>query len=401
MAESTPDQRAQDPGSTRRAFLTTSLGLGAATALGSVFGCRGPGPTIASPTKKPFVRGRRIDILPLDVGDDLLEHVYGTGLDGRLRQDLSLLTPETLITPNERFFIRTRRPDLMDPERPWTLRVHGLVENPREIPLAQLLGRVSPMGVHLLECSASARGGLISAAKWSGIPMSEILRDIRFKAGGERVLVSGFDQHSEFDPDYDERGASWVFRAQELEEAGAFLATEMNGATLPEDHGFPLRLVVPGWYGCTCIKWVNAIRIVKDCAPSTKHMREYASRTHQDGVPRRAREFIPAEIDLAAMAVRVERWRVDRELVHRVVGILWGGEKTTNALVIRFRPGSRFEPVDEYVHETTKTWTLWSKTWRPRRPGVYHIELAVDDPLLRTRRLDSGYYTRSVSIHEV
>ena len=65
------------------------------------------------------------------------------------------------------------------------------------------------------------------------------------------------------------------------------------------------------------------------------------------------------------------------------------------------RPDSRFEPVDEYAHETTKTWTLWTKTWRPRQPGIYDIELAIDDPLLPTRRLDSGYYTRSVTIHEV
>lgn len=401
MLERDLDQRVQNPSSTRRVFLTQSFRLGAATALGSLLGCRGPGPMMRSPAKDPFAQGRRIDTVALRGSNDLLEQVYGTGLDGRLRQDLSLLTPETLITPNERFFIRTRRPDLLNLERPWTIRVHGLVEDPREIPLTELLPRVRPMGVHLLECSASARGGLISAARWSGIPMSEVLRGLRLKPGGERVLVSGFDQHSEFDPDYDERGASWVFKAQELEEAGAFLATEMNGVTLPEDHGYPLRLVVPGWYGCTCIKWVNAIRIVKDYASSTNHMRDYASRTHQDGMPKRARDFVPAKIDLAAMAVRVERWHVDGELVHRVVGILWGGENTTSALIIRFRPDSPFEPVDEYVHETTKTWTLWSKTWRPRQPGVYDIELAIDDPLLRTRRLDSGYYTRSVTIPEV
>lgn len=358
-------------------------------------------PTMGSPAEGSLVRGDRMDTLPVGDGDDLLEQVYGTGLDGRLRQDLSLLTPETLITPNERFFIRTRRPDLMNMERPWTVRVHGLVEHPREIPLAELLPRARPMGVHLLECSASARGGLISAARWSGIPMGEVLRDIRFKAGGQRVLVSGFDRHSEFDLDYDERGANWVFKAEELEAAGAFLATEMNGVPLPEDHGFPLRLVVPGWYGCTCIKWVDEIRIVDDDEPATNHMRDYASRTHQDGKPERARDFVPARIDLAAMAVRVERWRVGGELVHRVVGILWGGENTTHALVIRFRPDSAFEPVDEYVHETTKTWMLWSKTWRPRHPGAYDIELAIDDPRIRTRRLDAGYYTRSVTIHEV
>lgn len=401
MPRSNGNQSVQDASSGRRAFLAKSLGLGAATAAGWLVGCRGPGPTMRSPITDPFARGRQIDSLRVGYGDNLLEELYGTGLDGRFRQDLSLLTPETLITSNERFFIRTRRPDLMDQRKPWTVRVHGLVENPREIPLTELLPQVRPMGVHLLECSASARGGLISAARWSGIPISEVLRGVRFNPGGHRVLVSGFDQHSEFDPNYDERDASWVFTAQDLEEAGAFLATEMNGVTLPEDHGFPLRLVMPGWYGCTCIKWVDEIRIVNDDASSTNQMRSYAGRTHQDGIPGRARDFIPAKIDLTAMAVRVERWLVGKELIHRVVGILWGGNKTTDTLVIRFGPSEKFEPVDQYVHETTKTWTLWSKTWRPRQPGVYHIELAVHDPSIRTRRLDYGYYTRSVTINDV
>ena len=70
----------------------------------------------------------------------------------------------------------------------------------------------------------------------------------------------------------------------QIRESRAFLATGMNGAPLGPDHGFPLRLVVPGWYGCTAIKWVNEIALLDDTAPATDQMREYAGRTHQDPV---------------------------------------------------------------------------------------------------------------------
>ncbi len=94
-----------------------------------------------------------------------------------------------------------------------------------------------------------------------------------------RVLVSGFDDHSQ--PSRSSvAGASWIFTFEQLEAAGAFLATEMNGKPLSPDHGFPVRLVVPRWYGCACIKWVNEILLVDEEAPVTSQMREFAGRGH-------------------------------------------------------------------------------------------------------------------------
>src|SRR5438034_9585635 len=76
-------------------------------------------------------------------------------------------------------------------------------------------------------------------------------------------------------------GASWAFSPEQLEKAGAFLATELNGQPLPKDHGAPVRLVVPGWYGCTSIKWVNEITLVREEVEATSQMLEYAARTLQ------------------------------------------------------------------------------------------------------------------------
>jgi hypothetical protein len=210
-------------------------------------------------------------------------------------------------------------------------------------------------------------------------------------------------------------GASWIFGLDQIRESGAFLATGMNGAPLRPDHGYPLRLVVPGWYGCSAIKWVNEIAFVDDEAPATGQMREYAGRTHQDPLgprdaslirsgrrpegPWLAKDFQPATIDPAALPVRVERLGAGGgKTSYRIVGIVWGGRTPARALTIRLNPDLAFAPVEEIGGGDGRTWTLWSHTFQPPRPGRYRIELAVRDPAVRTRRLDMGFYAREIEI---
>src|SRR6266566_2842961 len=115
-------------------------------------------------------------------------------------------------------------------------------------------------------------------------------------------------------------------------------STELNGQPLPKDHGAPVRLVVPGWYGCTSIKWVNEITLVEQEVEATSQMREYAARTLQKGVPQLAKDFQPAAIDQAAMPIRIEKWTIADKIQYRVVGIAWGGSQPINVLQIRFNP---------------------------------------------------------------
>jgi DMSO/TMAO reductase YedYZ molybdopterin-dependent catalytic subunit len=201
-------------------------------------------------------------------------------------------------------------------------------------------------------------------------------------------------------------GASWIFSRDDLPRA--LLAMRMNGAPLPRDHGFPIRLIVPGWYGCACIKWVDRIDLVPDEAPATAQMQEFAARTHQDirrlrtSTPPLARDFIPAVIDTAAMPVRVEKWIAGGRVEYRITGIIWGGSTPTNALSIRFKTSQPWTPVDDCpMPASTLTWSLWSHTWRPDAPGRYQIVLKVTDPSIRTRRLDLFFYVREILIDEV
>lgn len=369
-------------------------------------GLSGGGTTGAggAPCDDPFAGGRLIDVVPFtDEGQVPLETLFNEGWDGRLYTDLSRLDPGALITPNDRFYIRTRSPDQLDPEVPWSVAVDGLVEAEAALALDDLLPLVAPRGVHLMECSGNSDGGsfgLMSAADWDGVAMTDVLALVAARPEATRVLVNGFDGHSvPSNNGHSKPGASWIFTFDQLK--GAFLATAMNGEPLPPDHGAPLRLLVPGWYGCTCIKWVDRITLVDDEAPATAQMLEFASRTHQDGVPTRAADYRPASIEQAAMPIRVERWEVEGEGVLRIVGILWGGSVPTSSLSIRVGD-DEWTPVEVCPAATTNaTWTLWSHAWPLASLGAPRersIRLRVDDPAIPTRRLDADWYLRSIVV---
>jgi DMSO/TMAO reductase YedYZ molybdopterin-dependent catalytic subunit len=385
---------------TRRRFLSAAAGSAAATWLAPVEGAGFWGRTAAEGGP------RLLGTLPF-VGEGAfpLDTTIGAGLGRRRALDLSSLAPGALVTSQDQFFIRTGRPERFPPTDTWKVRVHGLVEMPVEIGVEELKREAAPLGVHLLECAGNSRAahfGFMSAALWTGVPLERVLKRARRLPRATRVLVSGFDEHSSPDPG-SAPGASWIFGLDQIREAGAFLATGMNGAALSPDHGYPLRLVVPGWYGCTAIKWVNEIALVDDDAPATDHMREYAGRTHQDPTgPRLARDYQPATIDPAALPVRVEKLSAaGGEISYRIVGILWGGRTPKRALGIRLNPDRGFVPVEDVGSGAERTWTLWSHTFQPLAPGRYRIELAVQDPAVRTRRLDMGYYAREIEIARV
>ena len=371
----------------RRRFLHHSIALLAAGSL--------PQWAQGQDRPSPF---RLLDVLPfLDEGRNYIDVLYGQGLEGRLAFDISTLTKRRLITPQDKFFIRTRYPEQLSPDRPWSLSIDGMVEKPMTLDLGTLPSAV-PLGTHLLECSGSTRNssfGLMSAATWDGIPLASLIDGWKVDPRATHALVSGVDPLQG-----DNRGASWVFPLAALRHLGA-LATHMNGAPLSKDHGFPVRLMMPGWYGCCWIKWVDRIAFVDASVAATDHMREYAGRTLQSGIPRRASDFTPATIDAAAMPVRVEMWQGPEGLFYRVVGISWGGERLPTGLRIQYAPQPEVIQVSDFTPTRHQTWNLWSQVWRPKQPGEYTFLLDFADPGLPSRRMDQGYYRRRVRVPEV
>jgi len=92
---------------------------------------------------------------------------------------------------------------------------------------------------------------------------------------------------------------------------------------------------------------------------------------------------------------------MDGKLKYRVVGLLWGGSESIQALAIRFNPEEEYVPVDLLPVPQKTPWTLWSHVWSPATPGTYTIRLAIKNAARQPKRLDSGYYARSVEITEV
>ncbi len=384
----------------RREFLGASLFGSGALLLG--FDKLSAFAQLQNEPDNPFRGGRQLGILEF-TGESKapLDTIIGAGLDARLFSDLAELTPGQLVTPTERFYVRTTASELLDPGKPWVISVSGLVQEPVHLTLEELHRSAKPMGKHLMECSGNTRAtrfGLLSVGDWTGVPISDLLAT-RMKPRTERVMVSGFDQYP-MKSATSIPGADWVFTIEQLKASKAFLATEMNRQRLSKDHGAPVRLIMPGWYGCASIKWVNAITFVDENFLATSQMQEFAARTHQQGVPKLAKDYLPAMIDQAAMPIRVEKWFVDGRIKYRVVGILWGGSRLVKALEIRFNPEEDYVLVDHFSQTANDPWSFWSHAWTPRTVGTYMIRLRVADPLVETKRLDSGYYVRSVEVTE-
>lgn len=354
----------------------------------------------------PWAGGDLRSVLQFTNGDNPTYHQrLGRGWDGRLYFDLGQLERGNLLTPNDQFFVRTLYPDTLDPNTAdWSIQINGLVDTPVEFDVSEIANAAEPKGGFVLECSGNgdfSQFGLLSAARWDGVPLMDVINErVNVSPGAVAVKVRGYDNHSTpSNGGHSTPGAAWIYTFDQIEQFDGFLATKMNGVTVPPDHGFPVRMYMPGWYGCSCIKWVDEITLVGPDEPSTGQMMEFASRTHQRGVPRLARDFLPASMDQAAMPVRIEQWSVDGEDVFRVVGILWGGYAVTDALEVRFNFGEDWQPVDTCPPMTAnQPWTLWEHVWRPQGPGTYTIRCRINDAFTPQKRLDIGFYDRTVRL---
>lgn len=388
---------------TRRKFLAGSAAALAVSGRFSRLWAEGQ-PTPGRPRIHPSKRGNRLAVLPFDGEPEVTFGVTeGKGLYGRRLLDLSDLDDSTLITPTDRYYVRTRAPEYLPPGG-LRLTVRTLTGPPLDLPMQELEAMAEPQGAHLCESAdngAAVRFGLMSAAEWKGVSLSSLVARYGAPEGDWMLLVDGFDRFASTGIQVN-AGAGWILSPHDLEQTGAFLATEMNGAPLALDHGAPLRLVVPGWYGCAWIKWVHSVVMVPANSATTSQMKEFAGRTHQVGRPRLAKDYLPPVVDPVALPVRVERWKWRGYYYYRVCGVVWGGAAPAESVLIRFDPKEPFLPVDWFPPpESSTQWATWSHDWCPPVPGVYPIELAVGDSRLRTRRLTAGEYLRSVNILEL
>jgi DMSO/TMAO reductase YedYZ molybdopterin-dependent catalytic subunit len=175
------------------------------------------------------------------------------------------------VMPNGRFYLRNHFDmPCLDAER-YRLSVEGMVERRLELGLRELRNLRSESLVVTLECAGNGRSlfepavpgevwglGAVSTAEWTGVPLTEILERAGLRPGATELLFRGADGGLVEGPPAPiryERGLS----LDQIREAGALLAYEMNGEPLSSPHGYPLRLIVPGWYAVASVKWLTEI----------------------------------------------------------------------------------------------------------------------------------------------
>jgi DMSO/TMAO reductase YedYZ molybdopterin-dependent catalytic subunit len=156
----------------------------------------------------------------------------------------------------------------------WALEITGAVERPLRLTLADLQARAGVSARVLLECAGNGRARFeprpvsqpwlleaVGTAEWSGTPLAPLLREAGLSPDAVDVVFTGADHGVErgVEQDY-ARGLP----VEEALRADALLAWAMNGAALPPQHGAPLRLVVPGWYGMAQVKWLTRIEVLTE-----------------------------------------------------------------------------------------------------------------------------------------
>ena len=171
------------------------------------------------------------------------------------------------LTPADQFFVIKHygQPTLI--EQDWRLEVGGLVDRTTTLTLEDLRARPRQEVTFTLECSGNTGlpffGGGIGNATWGGTPLAPLLEEAGVQDGGIEVVFWGADEGEQTrgEVTITERFARSLSLA-DARETGALIVYEMNGAPLPPEHGYPARLIVPGWYGVANVKWLTRIEVI-------------------------------------------------------------------------------------------------------------------------------------------
>ena len=159
-------------------------------------------------------------------------------------------------------------------ETTWTVDVDGLVDRPLTLSLADLRARPAVTRPVTMECAGNGRAlmppraesqpwldGAVGNAEWTGTPLPPILEEAGVQPGAVDLVFTGADHGIQGDVEQDYQ---WGFSLADIVRDDVLLAYEMNGQPLPPQHGFPVRLLVPDWYGMCSVKWLRRITAIAE-----------------------------------------------------------------------------------------------------------------------------------------
>jgi DMSO/TMAO reductase YedYZ molybdopterin-dependent catalytic subunit len=240
------------------------------------------------------------------------------------------------VTPTGAHYLLTHFDVPHVPDAAWTLQIGGLVERPLRLALDEIKRCPERTLRVTMECAGNGRAAMqtrrqgqpwhheaVGTAEWTGTPLAAVLERAGIAAGARDIVFHGADRG--FDGGVEHNYARSLTPQQAL--AGdVLLAWTMNGTPLPPQHGFPLRLIVPGWYGMASVKWLTRIEAVSRPFDGFQQVRTYIYRRQADepGTP-----VTTMRVKSLLVPPGIPDWYTRRRLVERgpveLLGRAWSG----------------------------------------------------------------------------
>src|SRR5438876_1983201 len=275
----------------------------------------------------------------------------------------------TPIRPDDEFYQVSK--NLVDPDvarDSWCLDIAGQVESPRVYSFADIAAMPAIEQESTLLCISYGVGsGLCSNAIWKGVPLPTLLAQVKPKPNVTTVLFRAADGYYE------------TFRFAKAIEPTTLVAYEMNGEPLPQGHGFPLRLIVPGLYGEKNPKWLTRIELL-DEADARLHRRHGCGFYKQQGWGRLG-DVIPTHSRFDAPQVRGDHFEAPFQ-AGKPVELRWmafGGDRGISIVEISSDDGKTWDDAKITKPGTKLSWSLWSYQWTPNEEGETGLVVRATD----------------------
>lgn len=236
----------------------------------------------------------------------------------------------------------------------WTLSIQGLVNTPLTLTYDQLATMPQIERYLNLSCiSNPVGGGLIGAAKWRGIPLVNLLQQAGVKPGVQRVIFQAADDYT------DSITLDTAMHSYNL------LALGMNGVDLPDDHGAPARLLIPGIYGMKNVKWLNTIILSDDAG----YKGFWQAQGWDNAAPTRTMSifYIP------------QRSSTQPNKPLLIGGIAYAGDRGISKVEVSADGGQSWNVANLRTPKSPYSWVLWTWPWTPGGSGQYNLQTRATD----------------------
>jgi sulfite oxidase len=292
---------------------------------------------------------------------------------------------DTWLTPVDAFYVRQHipQPSPID-SAAYRLAVNGLVSKPVTLTLADLQRLPQQTIPATLECAGNGRAffrpqvpgvqwsrGAVGNAEWSGPRVADVLALAGTDPAAAFLEIDGADTGVGGTPDF--------IRSMAMKKAldpSTVLALRMNGQPIPDIHGFPARLVVPGWCGSSFVKWVT--RLSPAAARHNGFFMNPAYRFPKTAVPpggaANAADLEPIEGMPVKSTITAPEDQATLALGPQVIrGFAWAGEEAIEHVEVSTDGGSRWSDAELSPQKLRFAWRLWQLRWQPANPGYYSI----------------------------